>query len=102
MIRTWKLDGLTIGRGKQVSEVARVDVERVSMTVSGSRARRVGWAALIGGAAGAILYIGLCSAGECDVSYTLVGAAGAVTVGGISAGIAALIPGRKEVIYKRP
>jgi len=44
----------------------------------------------------------LCSAGECDVSYTLVGTAGAVTVGGISAGIAALIPRRKEVIYKRP
>src|SRR3954453_6177913 len=65
-IRAWKPDGLAIEHGKQVSEMARGDVERISTNVGVCRARRAGWAALIGAGAGAILYIGLCSAGECD------------------------------------
>jgi hypothetical protein len=63
LIRAWKPDGLTLARGKQANEIARVDVERVSTTVSGSRARGTGWAALIGAGVGGVLYIGLCSAG---------------------------------------
>src|SRR4051812_47186562 len=76
-IAAWRSDWLTIESGKKVNEIARSDVERISTRAGMSRSRRTGWGALIGGGVGAILYIALCSAGECDVSYKLVGTAGA-------------------------
>src|SRR5689334_11367692 len=74
-IRMWNPDRLTIGHRQEVSDIARADVDQIATRAGISRARRAAWAAVIGAGVGAVLYIGLCSLAECDVSYKLVGAA---------------------------
>lgn len=103
-MESWSVDGLEVRQSKnKVVPVAKGDVERVSMVTGMSRGRRAGWAALIGGGAGAALGAGVCSgqSADCDIHPAAVAGATALWVGGISAGIAALIPRHKEIIYVR-
>jgi hypothetical protein len=100
-MHAWSPDSVTILRGKdKTTPIAKSDVAKVAMVAGMSRGRRALWAAGIGGAVGAGIFGAACSgAGDCDVSPAVVAAGSALWIGGISAGIAALIPQHKEVIY---
>ncbi len=103
-MKSWTADGLSVEqRGNKVRDVPKAEVARVAMVGGMSRAKRAGYGAAIGGAIGFAVYAALCAgAGGCDFSPALVGAAGGVFIGGVAAGIAALFPRHKEVIYRKP
>jgi hypothetical protein len=100
----WKPDGLVVrlGADKTVT-VARADAAKVYLAAGMSRGRRATWAFGIGTAAAAGLFGvavaadsgGHDSSGEA-IAFVLVFV---VIVGGIAAGIAALIPQHKELIF---
>lgn len=97
----WSPEALTVIKGKdQAAQLAKSDVAKVALVAGMSRATRAGWAALIGGGVGAGLMGAACAGGSgCDVPPAALAAGGAIWFGGIAAGIAALIPQHKEVIY---
>ena len=97
-MESWNADGLGVRQGKaKVVAVAKSDVAQVAMVGGLTRQRKAGYAFLIAGGVMGGLVGAACSSSDCDV----VAAAGsAVFVGGIAAGIAALFPQHKEVIYQ--
>ena len=96
----WSPDSVTIRQRQKEVHIPRSDIARVALVAGMSRDRRAAWAGLIGGGVGAGYIGAICAAqGDCGASTVLVGAAGALFFGGIAAGIAALIPRHKEVIY---
>jgi hypothetical protein len=103
-IQSWSPDGLVLIQGKdKVTHLAKTEIAKVALLAGMSRGRRALWAGLIGGGAGAGIFGGLCAGNyDCDASPAAVAAAGGIWVGGIAAGVAALIPQHKEVIYTAP
>jgi hypothetical protein len=102
-MESWAADGLGVRQGKdKVVTVAKSEVAQVAMVGGLSRARKAGYAFLVGGGIMGGLMAAACSANSsnCDVNVAAMSAASAVFVGGISAGIAALFPQHKEVIYQ--
>jgi hypothetical protein len=101
-MQTWSPDAVAVLQGKdKVVRVPKDEVSTLAMVVGLSRAKRAGYAAAIGGASGAALFGALCAGDDdCDVSPSLVAAGAAIWIGGIAAGVAALIPQHKEVIYR--
>ena len=101
-MHAWSADGVTLLQGKdRVVQVPRADVTKVAMAAGMSRGRRAGYAALIGGGVGAGLFTGLCAGdSDCDIAPASIGLVAGMFIGGIAAGIAALIPQHKEVIYR--
>jgi hypothetical protein len=98
----WQPDGLVVRKGKDKTvTVARADVAKVYLVAGMSRGRRSAWAFGIGTAAGAGLYGAAVAAtgGVEDMPAAAVIIGGGLFIGGISAGIAALIPQHKELIY---
>jgi hypothetical protein len=101
-MQEWSSEGLTVLQGKgRMERVLKSDVAKIELVAGMSRGRRAAWAGLIGGIAGGLLVVGSCaSTGECDSSSMPAGVtAGIFSFGGVAAGIAALIPQHKEVIY---
>ncbi len=99
-LQSWSPEGLTVLTRDRVMEVGKSEIATIALVVGMSRGRRAMWAALIGGAAGAGVGGALCATGSgCDVPTAALAAGTAVSIGGIAAGIAALIPQHKEVIY---
>jgi hypothetical protein len=100
-MQAWSSEEIVILQGKgKVVQVARTDVATVALQAGMSRARKAGWAALIGAGLGFAVFGGACAgSGECDAPPAGVGASGAIFVGGFAAGVAALIPPHKELIY---
>lgn len=104
-MESWNTDGFSVRQGKdKVVSVAKSDVVQVAMVSGKSRGRKAVYAGLIGGAAGGGLMAAAChsSSSTCDVPPAAVAAGGALIFGGIAAGIAALFPQHKEVIYTAP
>lgn len=100
-MESWSGEGLRLRQSRgNVVPVSKSDVQRVSFVAGMSRGRRAAWAALIGGGGGFALGAGVCGgSGDCDYHPAAIGAGTALWVGGISAGIAALIPQHKETVY---
>ncbi len=65
----WSPEALAVLKGKDTAaQLAKSDIAKVALVAGMSRGRRAGWAALIGGVAGAALAGGGCAAGaECDI-----------------------------------
>jgi len=84
--------------------VAKSDVVQVAMVSGKSRGRKAVYAGLIAGAAGGGLMAAACQSpsSNCDVPPAALAAGGALFFGGIAAGISALLPQHKEVIYTAP
>lgn len=101
-MQAWSTEGVTVLQGRdKVVQVPRADVAKVAMTAGMSRKSRAGYAALIGGGVGAGLFTGLCAGdSDCDIAPASIGLVAGMFIGGIAAGIAALIPQHKEVIYR--
>ncbi len=96
----WSTDGLSVRQGKdKVVPVAKADVAEVAMVSGMSRGRKALWAGgIVGGGLGGVA-AAACASAHCDVPPAALFAAGALVYGGIAAGIAALFPQHKEVIY---
>ena len=99
-MEAWSTDGLSVRQEKdKVTQVAKSEVARVAMLIGMSRGRRATYAGVfVGGGLGALV-AGACASEGCDVSPAALFAAGALIYGGIAAGIAAIFPQHKEVIY---
>jgi len=99
----WSTDGLSVRQGKdKVVPVAKADVAQVAMVSGMSRKRKAAWAgATVGGGLGGVAAAACASAG-CEIPPAAMFAAGVLIYGGIAAGIAALFPQHKEVIYAAP
>ena len=101
----WRPDGLVVRKGRDKTVmVARPDVLKVYLVAGMSRGRRAAWAFGIGTAVGAALYGAAAGAsgGVEDMPAAAFIIGGGLFIGGISAGIAALIPQHKELIYMAP
>jgi hypothetical protein len=100
-MESWNAEGLSLRQGKdKVVNLTKSDVAAVAMPTGMSRGRKAAYGALVGGGVGAGLMGGVCAAGaDCDVHPGAMAAGGAIWFGGITAGIAALFPQHKEVIY---
>ena len=102
-MESWSADGLSVRKGKDhVAAVAKSDVAQVAMVTGMSRKRKALYAGLItggilGGLAGAA-----CASGGCEVDPAFVVPVVAGFWAGVAAGIAALFPQPKEVIYTAP
>jgi hypothetical protein len=102
-MEAWSTDGLSIrqGKDKRVVPVAKSDVTQVAFVTGMSRGRKAAYAGVItGGVLGGLTLLA-CAKSDCDIPPA------AVPVilgfyGGIAAGIAALFPQHKEVIYAAP
>jgi hypothetical protein len=99
-MEAWSTDGLSVRQGKdKVTQVAKSEVARVAMPIGMSRGRRATYAGVfVGGGLGALV-AAACASQGCDGSPAALFAAGALLYGGIAAGIAAIFPQHKEVIY---
>jgi hypothetical protein len=101
-MREWSPESITLLQGRdKVVQVARSEVKTVAFSAGMSRGRRALWAGSIGGAAGAAIGAAACvsTSSDCDVPPAAIAAGGALWIGGIAAGIAALIPQHKETVY---
>ena len=97
----WSPDSIVLRSGGQTVEVAKGDARRVYLKSGMTRGRRAAWAAGIGAGAGAALYgaIAASDSFDADIAPAALVAGGAAFIGGIAAGIAALIPQHQELIY---
>ncbi len=99
----WSTEGLSVRQGKdKVVPVVKPDVAQVAMVTGKSRGSKAGYTALITtGVFGGLIGIG-CAAGGCSgegAEGAVFALAGIPFIAGIAAGIAALFPPHKEVIY---
>jgi hypothetical protein len=98
----WQPDALVLRKGKGTVAVAKAEAAKVYLSAGMSRGRRAAWAFGAGLGAGAVLYaVAAATAGGGDTPAETAGiiAVGGAFIGGIAAGIAALIPQHKELIY---
>jgi hypothetical protein len=93
----WTPDSLTVAeRNGKTVQLAKSDVAQVLLVTGKSRGEKAGWAFLIGGGVGgAVLGAAMRSEGSAAGFFL----AGLLWFGGVAAGIAALFPAHKEVIY---
>ncbi len=103
-MENWTADGLSVRQGEnKVVPVAKADVARVAMVTGMSRGRRAGYAALISGGAVGGLFGLACATSDCSGEASVYVLAALIIVAGftaaVAAGIAALFPQHKEVIY---
>ncbi len=101
-MEAWNTDGLSVRQGKdRVVQAAKSDVAKVAMVGGMSRGRKAALAGgIVGGALGGLMAAACASPNSnCDVPPALMFASGAILFGGIAAGIAAIFPQHKEVIY---
>jgi len=98
----WSTDGLSVRQGKnRVVPVAKADIAQVAMVGGMSRGRKALWAGgIVGGGLGGVLVAGCASSGGCDVPLAALFAGSVLLYGGVAAGIAALFPQHREVIYR--
>jgi hypothetical protein len=101
-MESWNAEGLGVRQSKdKVVAVAKSDVAQVAMVGGLTRQRKAAYAGLVaGGITAGLLVVACASAGGCDVNPAALAAGGAIWVGGIAAGVAALFPQHKEVIYQ--
>lgn len=102
-MESWNTDGLTIRQGKdKIVSLTKSDVAQVVMPIGMSRGRKAAYGGLIGGGIGAALFGAVCAGAEggCYAPTAAVAAGAALWIGGIAAGIAALFPQHKEIIYR--
>jgi molybdopterin-binding protein len=100
-MEAWSADGLTVRQGKQkVAAVAKSDVAQVALVIGKSRGRKAMWAGLITGSAVGGFLGALCHLLGCSAEGALYGVV-PISAGsaGVAAGIAALFPPHKEVLY---
>lgn len=100
-MESWNTEGLSLRQvNDKVVKLAKSDVAQVAIATGWSRGRKAAYGLLIGAGAGAGFLGGTCAASAgCDVPPAAMAAGGALAVGGIAAGVAALFPQRREVIY---
>jgi hypothetical protein len=93
----WTPDSLTVTqRNDKAVQLAKSDVTQVLLVTGKSRGEKAGWAFLIGGGVGgAVLAAAMRSEGSAAGFFL----AGLLWFGGVAAGIAALFPAHKELIY---
>lgn len=93
----WTPDSLTVTqRSDKTVQLAKSDVTQVLLVTGKSRGEKAGWAFLIGGGVGgAVLAAAMRSEGSAAGFFL----AGLLWFGGVAAGIAALFPAHKELIY---
>lgn len=93
----WTPDSLTVTqRNDKTVQLAKSDVTQVLLVTGKSRGEKAGWAFLIGGGVGgAVLAAAMRSEGSAAGFFL----AGLLWFGGVAAGIAALFPAHKELIY---
>ena len=93
----WTPDSLTVTQRNDKSvQLAKSDITQVLLVAGKSRAEKAGWAFLIGGGVGgAVLGAAMRSEGSAAGFFL----AGLLWFGGVAAGIAALFPAHKELIY---
>ena len=93
----WTPDSLTVTQRNDKSvQLAKSDITQVLLVTGKSRGEKAGWAFLIGGGVGgAVLGAAMRSEGSAAGFFL----AGLLWFGGVAAGIAALFPPHKEVIY---
>jgi len=98
----WTVDGIQVRKGDKAVTVEKGRVERVELVTGMSRGRKAAWA---GGITGGIVagLVGLvCAEYRCKPSGFAATAGSAALWGGGAAGIAALFPAHKELIYRAP
>ena len=100
-MESWNAEGLGVRQGKaKVVAVAKSDVAQVARVGGLTRGRKAAYAGLgVGGVMGGLMGAA-CGSSDCDVNPAGMAAAAGVMFGGIAAGIAALFPQHKEVIYQ--
>lgn len=93
----WTPDSLTVTqRNDKTVQLAKSDVTQVLLVTGRSRGEKAGWAFLLGGGVGgAVLAAAMRSEGGAAGFFL----AGLLWFGGVAAGIAALFPAHKELIY---
>jgi len=103
-METWSADGVAVRQGKdRVVQVKKSDVAQVAMVSGMSRARKASYAFLITGGITGGLTLAACASTGCEQPYAGLAALGyAGFFGAIAAGIAALFPPHKEVLYTAP
>ena len=98
-METWNPDGISVRQGNKASTISKSDITQVALVTGMSRKRKAAYAGLItGGVVGGLTGAALASA-CCDDQAIGIAAAAGVFWGGVAAGIAALFPQPKEVIY---
>jgi hypothetical protein len=96
----WNPEGLTVRQGKdKVVPVVKSDVAQVAIVSGLSRRSMAASGGLIAGGIGGGLSGAACASLGCGALSVWVGALAFAVVGGIAAGIAALFPPHKEVMY---
>jgi hypothetical protein len=100
-METWSAGGVAVRQGKdRVVQVKKSDVALVAMVSGMSRERKATYAFLITGGITGGLRLAACASADCEQPYAGLAALGyAGFFGAIAAGIAALIPPHKEVLY---
>ncbi len=104
-MEAWNADGLSVRRGKdKLLPLAQPTIAQVAMVTGMSRGHKAGYAALIAGGATASLWGLAClgNRGGCDAYVAATAVASSGFIAGVAAGIAALFPPHKEVIYTAP
>jgi hypothetical protein len=98
-VETWKPDSVSVRQGDKTSTISKSDITQVALVTGMSRKRKAAYAGLItGGVVGGLTGAAFASA-CCEDQAIGIAAAAAVFWGGVAAGIAALFPQPKEVIY---
>ena len=93
----WTSDSLTVTQRNDKSvQLAKSDVTQVLLVTGKSRGEKAGWAFLIGGGVGGAVLAGAMRSEGSPAGFFL---AGLLWFGGVAAGIAALLPAHKELIY---
>jgi len=93
----WAPDSLTVTqRSDKTVQLAKSDVTQVLLVTGRSRGEKAGWAFLIGGGVGGAVLGAVMGSEGSAAGFFLVGL---LWFGGVAAGIAALFPAHKEVIY---
>lgn len=100
----WNPETVMVRIGKdKISSVSKSDVARVALITGMSRGRKATYAGLItGGVLGGIVLAACAAGGGCEVSPPAALPLGIAAWSGVAAGIAALFPQGKEVIYIAP
>ena len=107
-MEAWSTDGLSIRQGKdKLVPVAKADVTQVAFVTGMSRGRKAAWAGGITGGVVGGLFVAACLPENCDSELAALAVLVTAFWAAVAAGIAALFPQHKEVIYtagpvKRP
>jgi hypothetical protein len=102
-MEAWRPDGLTVVRGSKVYSYEKSEIAQVALVIGKSRAKKALIAGLVTGGAVAGVLGAVAAKEDCcyDVPAGAIVGVTAVVWGGAAAGIAALFPPHREVIYRK-